>query len=1537
MKIRLFCSFIICFLILSISNAFGQSASFAALTGGLQPASTPITSGQSQVVLIGFSATVSGGSITFSQFNIGWTTSSTSQSHLANGTLYRCPTTTFNAATSTPVGNVTFSGSNITVSNLTETISSSTNNYFLVADAVYSNSTTTDYNGQININSGTFATDNHGTSYAAYISDFIGYVFNSGTTPYPLSVSNLTGGLNATSTTLYSGVSGVAMFGFSITNNSSSTYKISKFQLNSTLAALSNYFSGISLYSCTGSSYSTSTRTLVVAGTMSGSYVSFSPGTAVSIASHATKYYFLVANTSITGAVPANVQFNLADQQSSAALTVTSPSVATYNNFTCTGNTYLLNYANVTVTSAQTGVLANGTTITSGQTAMALFGFGISATSSISISGINVNSNNSNTANYFGNGKLYTNTSNTFTGSTQVTGATVAFSGNYANITFGTPLSVTTTTKYYFLVADNTGVAPATGTTVAFNFTSGQSTNAIVQTSPASSYNTFNITGNTYTLPGPFLSVTGANSTSANGITAGTLVYGQTDIVLFGFGVTGNGSSFTLNNFDIQTSGGENSIFSNARLYRSTTNAFPGGTPLYTSSSSPSNPGVFISGGGYFNCNVNETIPAGTTYYYWLVADYTVNFGTITSFSCDFASGQSSPAFITTSPYTTYNTFGVTGHTFTIIASEYWTGALSNDFTLAGNFLALNGGNGVVPGSLMVVNVGGHAYTNAPSITANTTVAGVTFGATVTNPVLNIGAGKILTLTTALTTAASSNGTINGGTISLPSTATSNVGASSTLTLSGTTVNLNSPLTVSSGGTLKTSGTGSVVIGTGATVDVAGTVTIGNTLTVNHVGTSGSPTLTGAGNVNISPAATLNVGSGDVLYTALTGKLTLKSDASGSASVGQITTTSIAGPGADSIHVERFITGGLGHRGYYLMSSPVYAATVSSNNVYDMHYLVYGGMYLTGPVGYDKGGNPSLFLYREDQVPVASFYSGNFWGVNTFNNTNPYDYNMTGDGAAAVYNVPVGDGYEVFFRGNRAAGTLAQETLSSFLTAPSVTLNASGTLNAGQITVRNWFTAASANLSYTTNIANDAVRGFNLVGNPYASSIDWETFNSTSSTTGIYGANISNTAYEYNIITHNYDTYQVGGGFTNNGSRTIVSGQGFFVLATGASPQLIFNESAKTATQNIGANLFMSTRAAVQTAKNTQQPEPHLRLQLAKDSINKDDAYVGFTAAAQSKYVFNEDALYHPGTGVVSFASLSADGKVLAINKMPLPAAKNDTVFFKVAAAASGTYNLNMIEAASLPKTYQVWLHDAFTKDSLNMLQTSAYAFTINLSDTTTYGSRRFSLVILQNVKQVRLVDFTANKDGKTVQLAWKTKNEGNNTLFTVERSVDKGITFSPIGNLTSNGAKNYSLTDNNPLIGVNEYRLKMAQNGAITYSDIASIEYSNSIANNHNLYVYPNPVKTTLNLVIVPANTLTALFTDRIQSISDLMAVVKAKADIYSITIVNNMGAVVKKGETNELTWQADVNKLMPGSYVIQVVSKTGKGIIGQTTFIKL
>jgi len=75
----------------------------------------------------------------------------------------------------------------------------------------------------------------------------------------------------------------------------------------------------------------------------------------------------------------------------------------------------------------------------------------------------------------------------------------------------------------------------------------------------------------------------------------------------------------------------------------------------------------------------------------------------------------------------------------------------------------------------------------------------------------------------------------------------------------------------------------------------------------------------------------------------------------------------------------------------------------------------------------------------------------------------------------------------------------------------------------------------------------------------------------------------------------------------------------------------------------------------------------------------------------------------------------------------------------------------------------------------------------------------------------------------------------------------------------------------------------------------------------------------------------------DKLAAISNLVAAAPAKTDQYSITIVNNLGLVVIKAESNQTTWQSDVSKLIPGSYVIQVVSKSGKGVIGQATFIKM
>jgi len=228
-----------------------------------------------------------------------------------------------------------------------------------------------------------------------------------------------------------------------------------------------------------------------------------------------------------------------------------------------------------------------------------------------------------------------------------------------------------------------------------------------------------------------------------------------------------------------------------------------------------------------------------------------------------------------------------------------------------------------------------------------------------------------------------------------------------------------------------------------------------------------------------------------------------------------------------------------------------------------------------------------------------------------------------------------------------------------------------------------------------------------------------------------------------------------------------------------------------------------------------------LRLQLAKDSIFKDDILINFKQDASAAYVVNEDSRYFPGNGAVSLASLSSDNVALAINALPL-AQQGVSIGLQVNAQQDGVYKLNMT-AISLPPTYKVWLLDKYKKDSLDMGLSQPYIFNLIKADTNSYGSGRFSLVVRQTVAPAaQLLDFTAVKATNSVRMTWKTAYESNNTFFTVERSTDKGETFSGIAGLTSTDVGTYSFLDIMLKGKPAQYRLKMQDvSGTVTYSKV--------------------------------------------------------------------------------------------------------------------
>jgi hypothetical protein len=707
----------------------------------------------------------------------------------------------------------------------------------------------------------------------------------------------------------------------------------------------------------------------------------------------------------------------------------------------------------------------------------------------------------------------------------------------------------------------------------------------------------------------------------------------------------------------------------------------------------------------------------------------------------------------------------------------------------------------------------------------------------------------------------------------------------------------------------------------GSTHSVILTVSSPRTLTVNSsmtVNSGSTPTLTGTGNIDIAAGAIVNISG--TLTTTLTGKLTLKSDATGDASIGQIASGAITGSGASTIYVERYITGGSStYRGYRLLSSPVYASTVSSNNVYSINYLK-NSIYLTatttnGTGGFDNtsSANPTLYLYRENMTPsYATFTGSNFRGINNINSSP--SYTMDGDGSG--YYIPAGNGYLCFFRGDRSKATFAQETVTTYV-PQTVTLTASGTLNIGQVTVKDWFTPASSNLSYTSG-SPSSVRGYNLVGNPYPSAIDWDTFQSSSTTTGIYGSAVGATIYVLDPVSHNYGAYISGNGGiggTNNATNIISSGQAFFVVASSTSAKLIFNESAKTSSQNTGTNLLMGK--PVNYANNQ-----FLRFRLAKDSVNTDETVVRFNAQGNVNYVAGLDAPYKGGYGSVSLSGRSKDNVDLAIDVIPLPHQQQEAVGLNIMGKVSGTYTISLSDVVSVPRLYDVWLIDKYINDSLDMRQYKTYAFDLKTSDTASFGANRFKLVIRQNQAYAyRLVNFTATKiaDVQQVQVNWNTINEGNYTNFTVERSIDGGKTFNVLGGLSATGNGAYGLVDKSPVTGVNMYRLKQEDiNNAITYSNLVTIQYaslSNDLASR--LTLYPNPAVNNLSLNInVPLS---------------------ESSSAYNIQFMNSSGIIVKHLTSAQSSWQGSINNLQPGSYIIQVFNNKTQNLVAQTKLVKL
>jgi hypothetical protein len=501
------------------------------------------------------------------------------------------------------------------------------------------------------------------------------------------------------------------------------------------------------------------------------------------------------------------------------------------------------------------------------------------------------------------------------------------------------------------------------------------------------------------------------------------------------------------------------------------------------------------------------------------------------------------------------------------------------------------------------------------------------------------------------------------------------------------------------------------------------------------------------------------------------------------------------------------------------------------------------------------------------------------------------------------------------------------------------------------------------------------------VGNPYASTINFEKFNrkgtsglTADAASSIYisgqkaqiytttPANVPPLAFiwVFNPTTKQYETYQqkataittadtttninpgiqsVAGGAASN---MIASGQGFFVRATASGQTMTFRESAKTNMQPNSATLvgvfsLPKDKTPIAMAFNAQSklaatslpespatpyamPTPLLRLQLIKDSLNFDGIAIVLAKGASAVYNADKDAEDLGGNGAAeSLSALSSDSVKITIHRRPTPGKQQETIPLFVDATTSGDYKFRLTDSKDLPDLYQVWIKDNLTKDSVQAKVNIDHSFTIDKTNPASFGMNRFQLIVKQDTSNMaKVLSFNAQKVIDGSKLSWATANEGNYTAYVAERSTDNGKTFLTLDTVYTNGSNSYSLMDTKPLQGLNQYRLTQIDlNGDTTLSKVVPLMYADTKT---------NVIAETMNIYPNPA-------TDVIHA---QMLLKNDGAVKYKVNITNSEGKVMATATTSQATWQNNVGSFIPGTYIMQVVNSSNNTVIGVKKFIK-
>ncbi|MRR21720.1 T9SS type A sorting domain-containing protein [bacterium] len=268
--------------------------------------------------------------------------------------------------------------------------------------------------------------------------------------------------------------------------------------------------------------------------------------------------------------------------------------------------------------------------------------------------------------------------------------------------------------------------------------------------------------------------------------------------------------------------------------------------------------------------------------------------------------------------------------------------------------------------------------------------------------------------------------------------------------------------------------------------------------------------------------------------------------------------------------------------------------------------------------------------------------------------------------------------------------------------------------------------------------------GFNLVGNPYPSPVDWKLINALNS-------NIDNAVYYFS----NSETDQYGGTYityindiSSDGRATniIPSMQGFFVHVTdGAFPvegRLVMNNSVRV---NDLSHPF------IKSAKAEQQKLIRLSACFSSSPETPDYTVIYFDNQATPEFDGQYDALklLNTDTYVPSLFSLTPGASKLSINGMPPPGGKSLLVPLGIITRVDGTIKFRVPALDPSLATMKINLIDSVAGVKREIAQNSEYSVDLKAGDYTGRFFLKFAEVTTSVSRQTEedpgILEATAN------------------------------------------------------------------------------------------------------------------------------------------------------------------------------------------------